>query len=263
MTQPESFFRSFVRGSLLLLPLVITALPAIGQDNSVSPASNRYITVDDVVRIETNIVTVPAVVMDREGRYITDLRREDFQIFEDGVEQEIASFTAVERPFTLFLVLDLSSSMTAHTENLSRAVKAFVELLHPDDQLIVVSFHQNESSVDTLIPAIKVSELRKDIKFKFRVDRDCDSRIYDVVDDSLNRIKKVEGRKAMVVLSDGNGFGVLATAKGTLHKAEEQDALVYTVQFGSSYGEPIEGNAYMRDLARKTGGRYYHVDNMA
>lgn len=276
MTQPESFFRSFFRGSFLLLPLVITAVTALGQDNSVSPTGNRYIDVDDVVRIETNVVTVPAVIMDRDGRYVTDLRKGDFQILEDGVEQEIASFTPVEHPFTLFLVLDLSSSMTLHTENLSRAVKAFVELLHPDDQLTVVAFYQNESSVDTLIPATRASELRREIKFKFRVDGDCYTRIYDVVDDSLNRIKKVPGRKAMVLLSDGEGIGILATSKGTLHKAEEQDAPIYTVQFGALHGPPRFGvsprlywkqieetNGYLRGLAEKTGGRYYQVEAMA
>lgn len=250
------------RIALLILVMSPSAMVA-AQTPAPSSVANAGDGQDEIIRVDTNFVTVPVRVVDRDGRYITNLRKEDFQIFEDGVEQEVAFFAPIERPFTIFLVLDLSNSMEFHKENLARAVNAFINLLHPDDQLIAVSFHQTESSVSTLIKPTRAGELQKEIKFKFRVDRDCDTRIYDVVDDSLNRMKKVEGRKAMVLLSDGDGFGVLATAKGTLHKAEEQNGLIYTVQFGTSHGEPLEGNAYMRDLAVKSGGRYYHVDAMA
>jgi Ca-activated chloride channel family protein len=260
---------------VLLVALVSTSAIVTAQTPAPSSRANQAEARDEVVRVDSNLVTIPATVMDREGRYITDLKKEDFQIFEDGIEQEVAFFAPVEQSFTIFLVLDLSSSMISHKENLARAVNGFVGLLHPNDQLITAKFFQNETSLDTLIPATRASELHKAIKLKFREDADCYTLIYDVVDDALKRIQKVHGRKAIVLLSDGEGIGLFATAKSTLHKAEEQDALIYTVQFGTDHGEPRGGvprevyyrrieetNAYMRDLAKKTGGRYYQVETM-
>src|SRR4249919_1187914 len=60
----------------------------------------------DVVRIDTNLVTVPVSVVDRDGRYISDLQKQDFHLAEDGIEQEIAYFGAVEKPFAVVLVID-------------------------------------------------------------------------------------------------------------------------------------------------------------
>jgi Ca-activated chloride channel family protein len=210
--------------------------------------------------------------MDRNGRYVTNLRKEDFRIFEDGVEQQLDFFAPAEQSFTILLMLDTTSSMTAYRETLDRAAKVFVGLLHPDDQLIAGSFYQNEIKLNILIPATKVSALHEDIVPKFRKEGDCDTLIYDVVHDGLDRMKKLRDRKAIVLLSDGRGIGIFASARSTLREAEEQDALIYTVQFGTYdlqtprnvskklYLERVEEtDGYMIDLARKTGGRHFHV----
>jgi Ca-activated chloride channel family protein len=228
----------------------------------------------DVVRVEANLVTVPARIMDRDGRYITDLRKEDFQIFEDGVEQEVAFFTPAEQPLTILLLVDVSSSMSPHKANLERGVNGFVSALRPNDQLTAASFFQ---WVETSVPTTKVSALREDIRPKIKQEADCPTYLYDAVDEGLKRMKKVRGRKAIVLFSDGEGLGFTATAKGTLHKAQEQDALIYTVQFGTihapepphyesrkDYFEEIAKiDGYMRDLAQKTGGRYYRVEELS
>jgi len=230
----------------------------------------------DVIRVEANLVTVPASIMDRDGRYITNLRKEDFQIFEDGVEQELAVFAPAEEPFTVLFLMDVSSSMSPHKENLERAVNGFISQLRPDDQLIATAFFQ---MVDLIVPATRVSELRGGIKPKIKQEADCPTYLYDAVDNALNRMKKIRGRKAIVLFSDGGGgVGFSATAKGTLRKAEEQDALIYTVQFGTQLAEPDpfykmnkkyyfeeiqKINNYMKDLAQKTGGRYYRVADIS
>ena len=59
-----------------------------------------------MVRVDTNLVTIPATVTDRDGRYVTDLRKEDFQIFEDGIEQEVSLFAPSKQPFTILFLLD-------------------------------------------------------------------------------------------------------------------------------------------------------------
>ncbi|MFN3329550.1 MAG: hypothetical protein ACK419_01325, partial [Pyrinomonadaceae bacterium] len=65
---------------------------------------------DEVIRVETNLVTIPVSVVDRYGRFISDLRKEDFQVFEDDVPQKIEYFASVEQPFTVILLIDVSGS---------------------------------------------------------------------------------------------------------------------------------------------------------
>ena len=97
---------------------------------------------DDVIRVNTELVTVPVSVMDKQGRYITNLKKEDFQLFEDGVEQEVAIFDSVEQPFSIVLLIDVSLSMTDQMKNLSAAVDSFVRQLNPDDTLNRCNFRR-------------------------------------------------------------------------------------------------------------------------
>lgn len=235
-------------------------------------ASKQQGDTDEVVRVDTNLVTIPASVMDRVGRYITDLKKEDFQIFEDGIEQEVAFFAPVEQPFMILFLLDTSGSMSYRMEDLGHAANVFVNQLRPDDKLIAIAFADFPW---VLVQATKISELQKGIKLRQRTDQK-NTMIYDAVDDALKRIKKLKGRKAIILFSDGYGSGISATAKGNLRDVEEQDALIYTVQFNTLRAEPPpsvnvkeylkkieEGNNYMRALAEKTGGRYYQIENIS
>ncbi len=223
---------------------------------------------DEPIRVETDLVRVPATVLDRDGRYITKLKKEDFQIFEDGVEQEIDYFESTEQPFTILLLLDVSGSMKAFLGNLALAANVFVRKLRPDDKLIVVTF---SDQINTLLEPTKIKDFEGRIKLKQKL-LEGDTILYDAVERALKKMRKIQGRKAIVLFSDGVGTG-LATAKGTIRTAEEQEALIYTIKFGTdpverpSYAnrksyfkrvEEIEG--YMRDLAVKTGGRNYQIE---
>jgi Ca-activated chloride channel homolog len=225
---------------------------------------------DDVVRVDTNLVTIPARVVDRDGRCITDLKKEDFQVFEDGVEQDVAFLAPVERSFTILFLLDVSGSMSNRMADLARAADVFVGRLRPDDQLSALAFADFPW---VLFRTMKVSELPKGIRLRQRTDQRValtyDTMIYDAVDDALKRMKKVRGRKAIVLFSDGYGTGMFATAKSNLREAEEQDSLIYTVQFDTllnkknNFKRVEEASNYMRDLAQKTGGRHYQVEKIS
>ena len=110
-----------------------------------------------MVRVNTTIVTLPVSVMDRNGRFIPDLRQQEFRIYEDGVEHEVAYFAAVEKPFTLALVLDTSASTRFRIDEMQDAAIAFINQLRPDDRVIVVSFDEEvrvlAEATTTVIPA--------------------------------------------------------------------------------------------------------------
>ena len=118
----------------ILLAGLIT--PAAAQDPP--PGSQKRldeIGEEELVRVNTVLVSLPVVVSDREGRYVPNLRLDDFQILEDGVEQQIAHFATVETPFTVALLLDTSGSARLRLREMQEAAVSFVENLRPGDRL--------------------------------------------------------------------------------------------------------------------------------
>jgi Ca-activated chloride channel family protein len=132
----------------------------------------------DVVRIDTNLVTVPVSVLDRQGRLIPDLRREQFKVFDNDVEQQIVYFEPTEKPFTVALMLDTSGSTVFHLSEIKEAAIAFAKQLRPQDRVLVVTF-------DRLVMVL--TEATSDLKVVTEViDRNAvtgfSTRLYDAVD---------------------------------------------------------------------------------
>src|SRR5215217_9216668 len=73
-----------------------------------TPTGPEEVDAGDIIRVNTTLVTVPVSVMDRDGRYVPNLQKEEFRIWEDGVEQEVAFFQSVDKPFSVVLMLDTS-----------------------------------------------------------------------------------------------------------------------------------------------------------
>jgi hypothetical protein len=97
---------------------------------------------DEVISVATGVVSVPVKVLDRSGRFISGLQKENFKVFEDNTEQEIEYFSNEQEPFTVALVLDMSYSAKFKAEEIQKAALAFVNLLRPTDKVLVVSFDQ-------------------------------------------------------------------------------------------------------------------------
>ncbi|MCA1606925.1 MAG: VWA domain-containing protein, partial [Acidobacteria bacterium] len=115
----------------------------VAADAGVEPAAAgpEEVAEGDVVRIDTALVTVPVSVMDRQGHFIPNLKREDFTVFENGVEQSIVYFEPADKPFTVALVLDTSASTHFHLWQIKEAAIAFAKQLRPQDRVLVVSFN--------------------------------------------------------------------------------------------------------------------------
>jgi Mg-chelatase subunit ChlD len=148
----------------------------------------------DVIRVDTTLVTIPVSVMDRDGKYIPNLRQQDFRIYEDGVEQQIAYFASVEKPFTVALLLDTSGSTRNRLDEIQQAAIAFVNQLRADDRVMIVSF-DDEINVLTE-PTNNRFALYNAIR---RVQPGEGTRVYDAVDFVINRrFNRIQGRKAIV-----------------------------------------------------------------
>lgn len=226
---------------------------------------------EDAIRVDTDLVTIPTSVLDRNGRYLTSLEQGSFQIFENGIEQDVVFFESVNKPFTVFLLLDRSNSMTELMAALGEAANAFVSQLRPDDQVIAASF---ANDVEVLTKVSKASSLGKGIRIR-KHSGDTHTMLYDAVDYSLKKLKKIQGRKAVIIFSDGVGSGIFASFKKNLRDAEEAEAVIYTVQFnpfteGPKYNSKEKyfgiidsANTYMRTLPAISGGRSFRIEEIS
>lgn len=182
----------------------------------------------DVIRVNTTLVTIPVSVMDRGGRYIPNLQKEDFRLWEDGVEQSVAFFSSVDKPFSLVLMIDTSGSTRFRLEDIQDAAITFVNQLRQDDRVMVVSF-DDEVRVLTEFTNDRY-RLRDAIR---RTRTGNGTKLYDAVDLVMNqRLNSVPGRKAIVLFTDGvDTTSRHASYAGNVRDAEELDALIYPVQY--------------------------------
>ena len=97
---------------------------------------------DDIVRVETSLVQLNVGVADQAGKAITNLERDDFTVYEDGVPQSVLSFESTTTPFSLTLLLDMSGSTLSFRQNLKLAAGRFVDTLAPDDRVAVIAFNE-------------------------------------------------------------------------------------------------------------------------
>jgi VWFA-related protein len=192
---------------------------------------------DEVVRVNAALVTVPVSVLDRDGRFIAGLRKEDFRVFEDGVEQQVAYFAPVEQPFTVALVIDTSGSTRFKLEDIQDAAIAFLDQLRPEDRVIVVSF---DDQVRVLSEATSDrNALRGAIR---RTRTGNGTRLYDAVDLVIRQqLSRHKGRKAIVLFTDGvDTSSKQASYQSTLAEAEELDAMIYPIQY-DTYADQAGG----------------------
>jgi VWFA-related protein len=215
----------------------------------------------DIVKVETNLVTIPVSVFDRNGLYIPNLKKGDFKIFEDAKEQEIAYFGTSEKPFTVILLIDTSPSTEYKIDEIRSAATAFVDQLKPQDSVMVIEFDQN---IHVLTEA--TGDRQKIYKAIKKADFGDGTSLYEAVDFSLRkRLNKIQGRKAIVLFTDGvDTTSFKASYDSTLLQAEEADALIFPIYYntfldnlrGSVLNSPFPGSGVIRDAAGTTAGEY-------
>ncbi len=194
-------------------------------------AAPEEVDAGDVVRVNTTLVTIPVSVMDRDGRYVPNLQKEEFRVWEDGVEQEVAFFQSVDKPFSVVLMLDTSPSTQFRLEDIQDAAISFVNQLRSDDKVMVVSFND-----DIKILSEFTTDRGKLERAIHRSKTDDGTRLYDAVDMVINQqLSRVQGRKAIVLFTDGvDTTSRRASYDSNIMDAQELDALIYPVQYDTS-----------------------------
>jgi len=196
-----------------------------------TPSGPEEVDAGDIIKVDTTLVTIPVSVMDRDGRYIPNLQKEEFRVWEDGVEQEVAFFQSVDKPFSVVLMLDTSPSTAFRLEDIQDAAISFVNQLRNDDRVMVVSFND-----DIKILSEFTTDRRKLERAIEHARTDDGTRLYDAVDMVINQqLSRIQGRKAIVLFTDGvDTTSRLASYESNLMDAQELDALIYPVQYDTS-----------------------------
>ncbi|HEX5835922.1 MAG TPA: VWA domain-containing protein [Pyrinomonadaceae bacterium] len=201
------------------------------QQQDQGPTGPEEVDAGDIIRVNTTLVTIPVSVMDRDGRYVPNLLKDDFRIWEEGVEQDVAFFQSVDKPFSVVLMLDTSPSTQFRLEDIQDAATTFVSQLRPDDRVMVVSFNDDIKVLSEF--TTDRSKLERAIH---RARTDDGTRLYDAVDMVMNQyLARIQGRKAIVLFTDGvDTTSRRADYQTNLTDAQELDALVYPVQYDTA-----------------------------
>ena len=241
--------------------LIASQWPALAQDQ---PPRDQ----DEPIRLKTDLVTVTASVTGATA--IKSLNADDFTIYEDGVKQKIAHFAATEEPFTLLLLLDISGSTRDEVALMKRAARNFLGELRFDDRVGVIVFSREiemiaeltdpRARVATAIEGIATTEGEEGHRYTSNTGTSFYDALFLAVEESP--LKKVEGRKAIVCLSDGVDSTSKMKFKEVATLAEKSEASVYFLEMNTEAAtlqgllKPKSDSGYVNFSQRQI-DRYY------
>ena len=233
------------------LALAVFSSRAPAQESDRSPEANFH--------SSTNLVVIPVSVTDSSNRFVLGLEKGDFQIFDDGAEQEVAHFSGEDAPLSVGVAFDESGSMDYKLRTSRDAAAQFLKTMNPSDEAFLVEF--NDKVKLSVGFTSQADELQKALQ---NVQPGGLTAMLDAVDFSLKEMKKAKNpRKAIVVVSDGGDNSSKYTAQQIESLVREADVQIYamgvfepTFNLGLSQAE-ISGPKLLSEIATQTGGRAF------
>jgi len=243
-----------IRPALLLLALAGAGISHVGGAFS-APVSAQ----EPTFKASTRIVPVIATVLDQEGRLVPNLEKEEFTILDNGKPQEIALFQSEVQPFTVVVMLDRSASMTANLDVLNAGAEQFILRMLPADKGQVGGFSDKiqlsgtfTSDRDDLVAALEELQYGNP------------TRLYDAINESMAALKGVEGRKVVLVFTDGDDTSSRLGLGDVLDRARDEEVMIYAIGMQSEYFDGMRKvrtrpDRGLRKLAEETGGGYFEL----
>lgn len=249
--------------ALLMLAAILAAVPLAARgDGPHAPPQAQPSQQAPTFRAGTKVVPLYTTVTDSNGRLVPGLGREDFEILDDNKPQQIAVFSSEIQPITVVVMLDTSGSMTNNIDLVKAGAEQFFLRLLPKDRGQIGAFNDKIQLLtgvtgdrDELVAALR------DVDFGYP------TRLWDAVDASLESLKGLEGRRVVVVFTDGADTSSKVGFGQTLERARNEEVMVYGI--GLAGEEPGPGGRPMRTrpdrslrkLADETGGGYFELDH--
>src|SRR3954452_1616371 len=210
-------------------------------------------------RAGTQVVSIFATVTDTQKRLVPDLTKDDFQVFDNEKPQPLVYFDNSIRPINVVVMLDTSGSMTLTIDLLKQAAEQFLIRLLPDDKARVGAFNDKiqfnarwSNNRDQLITDAK------------NLDYGNGTRLWDAVGASLDELKTVDGRKVILVFTDGDDTESKTRLGTVLDRARADEVMIYAIGLESVYfnGQQkvrTKPDGGLRKIADETGGGYFEL----
>ena len=215
------------------------------------------------IKVSTQTVPIYATVLDGQRRLVTDLQREDFEVYDNEKLQTLTTFVSETTPFTAVVMLDTSGSMTLNLDFVKMAAEEFLIRMLPEDRAKVGSFNDKIKILPRDEPFTGnrdrlIRLLKEDLDFGYP------TRLWDAVDESIAQMEVLEGRRVVLVFTDGDDSASKRGRDDVLERAREKDMMIYAVGLASEYfngqskvrSRPDRG---LRRVADETGGGYFEL----
>jgi Ca-activated chloride channel homolog len=212
----------------------------------------------------TQVVSLFVTVADAQKRLVGDLTQEDFEVFDNDKPQPITYFDNAVHPITVVMMLDTSGSMTLAIDLLKQAAEHFLLRLLPGDKAKVGAFN------DKVQVSAKFSNDRDDLISEVRdLDYGNGTRLWDAVGASLDELQEIEGRRVILVFTDGDDTSSRIGLGTVIERARAEEVMIYAIGLESHYMGPsgrmvrTKPDRGLRKIADETGGGYFELEKSA
>ena len=229
-----------------LLGAVLFLLPLLFVGN-VSAQSE-----DEEVRIDSSVVILNALIKGKDGRTVGGLRKEQFKVFEDGVEQPIEYFSPEQTPFAAVILLDTSGSMEQRVSMARAAAIRFLDGLRIEDNVAIYRFDSKIELVQPFSNSRDIAEAVYELKSSGM------TKMNDAIYEAAGELaKRDEKRKAIILLSDGQDTSSGRSPDRALRAAMDADIMIYTIDMSPMDGaKRVQNQGVLKNLAEKSGGTF-------
>ncbi len=211
-------------------------------------------------KVDVDLVLVPATVTDPMNRLVTGLDKPNFEVFENGVRQDIRHFSSEDAPVSLGIIFDMSGSMSNKIEKSREAVVEFMRTANPEDEFFLIGFADRPEILNGFTSSIEDIQGR----LIYTVPKGRTS-LLDAIYLGLNKMKSAKHQKrALLIISDGGDNHSRYTENEIKSIVKEADVQIYAIGLFDSVARTAEeqfGPTMLSDITDVTGGRTYTVDN--
>jgi len=209
-----------------------------------------------VVKLGTELVSLTVTVTDPFGRFVTALTKENFEVYEDKVKQDIAFFSDADAPVSIGIIFDISGSMKGKISRAHEAMRRFVESSHDDDEYFLVGFNTSAKVLSDF--TVDSSKLVNSLSL---VEPKGNTALYDAAYLGVEKVRQGRhSKRALIIISDGQDNNSRYTYNELRKIVKEADVQIYAIGIVSlSGGSSLEfqGQAILEEVTRTTGGRAF------
>lgn len=252
----DSRFGTLPKAAALALMTLLTSFPILEQEYaSGQPGADEY-----QISVDVGMVVLPVIVTDRKGKVVSGLGADSFQVFEDGLPQQIAFFEPEDVPVAVGLVIDNSGSMRSKRQEVVAAAAEFTKSSNSQDQMLVVNFNQTVSmGLPNGVPF--TSDVRQLLGAVSRIPASGNTALYDGLAVALDHVKTgTTDRKALILISDGGDNSSRISFRELLRRVGASNTQIYAL---GVFDDMFSGkdSSVLKRLAKATGGKAYFPES--